>query len=128
MRFLFFISLFLFLEVSCESEVQVYQRNPEETIRGFFQALKEEEFEKASLYTTVETQVSLRDFVANLDVISVEEKTILLSPFKMGVSKAICSENQGATICSLCCSPDGEIIVNMVQQDNKWFVEMEFGF
>jgi hypothetical protein len=128
MRFLFFISLFLFLEVSCESEDQVYQNNPEETIRGFFQALKDEEFKKASLYTTAETQESLRDFVANLNMISAEEKTILLSPFKMEVSKTNCSENQGVTICSLCCSPDGEIIVNMVQQDNKWFIEMEFGF
>ena len=128
MRFLFLICLFLFLEVSCSSEVQVYQSNPEETIRGFFQALKDEEFEKASLYTTAETQESLRNFVANLNMNSAEEKAILLSPFKMEISKINCSENQGAIICFLCCSPDGETPVNMVQQDNKWFVEMEFGF
>ncbi|MDC0230452.1 hypothetical protein OAK19_00665, partial [Aureispira] len=80
--------------MSCESELQTFQSTPEEAIRSFFQALKDEEFEKASLYTTTKTQISLRGFVANLNVISVEEKRDLLSPFKMEVTKTNCSEIQ----------------------------------
>ena len=113
---------------ACQSEFQAEQSSPEGAIRFFFEALKHEQFEKASLYTTAKTQISLRDFVAHLNTISAEQKTILLSPFKMKVSSVGCSENQGTTICSLCCSPDGEIAISMVQKDNKWFVEMEFGF
>ena len=91
-----------------------------------FESIKDQDFEKASLYGTSNTQISLRDFVTNLNMISEEEKLKVLSPFNFEISKVECSENQGSTVCMLCCSNDGEISINMVKQDNKWFVQMEF--
>ncbi len=122
----FFIYLFLLTLVGCAPEQHVSQSSPEEAAKGMFEALREQDFEKASLFGTSTTQISLRDFATNLNMISEEEKRTILSPFDFEISKVECSENQGSTVCNLCCSNDGELSINMVKQDNKWFVQMEF--
>ena len=126
MRFFYFL-LFL-LTTACTTETQVSQDSPSDALKGIFEAIKNQDFEKASLYGTANTQISLRDFVTNLKMVSKEERINLLSPFNMKISKVECTEIQGSTICSLCCSDEGDISINMVQQDNKWFVQMEFAF
>jgi hypothetical protein len=122
----FFYYLLLLTLIGCESEQQVSQSTAEDSIKGLFEAIKAQDFEKASLYGTANTQISLRDFVTNLNMISEEEKLKVLSPFNFEISKVECSENQGSTVCKLCCSNDGDLSINMVKQDNKWFVQMEF--
>lgn len=125
---LFLSCVVLYLVVACSSAPEVAQSTPEEAIRGLFEALKEQDFEKAKLYGTSSTQKSLQDFATNLKMISDDEKAQLLAPFQMTVAKVSCREESGAMFCSLCCSSEGDIKIEMVQQDNKWFAQVDFAY
>ena len=128
MRPLILLFLATHLLLACNSEPQVAQSSPEEAAKGLFDALKASDFEKAKLFGTTATQKSLQDFEANLKMVSDSEKAPLLAPFQMNVSKVTCTDVQGTTNCTLCCSTEGDVILEMVQQDGKWFVQMEFAF
>ena len=126
--FLLSISLLLFVTISCTNETQIAQSTPEEAAKGLFEALKAGEFETAERFGTATTAESIRNFATNLKMINDDEKLALMAPFQMEVSKVSCAEEQGTTRCKLCCSTEGDIIIEMVQQDNKWFAQMELGY
>ncbi|WMX15193.1 hypothetical protein [Aureispira sp. CCB-E] len=128
MRLLTALVFLLFLNIACTSEPQTDQSTPEAAAKGFFEALKAEDFEKAKLYGTKSTQESLRDFATNLKMINAEEKEELIAPYKMEVSKVTCAEKSGTTICQLCCNPEFDVELTMVQQDEKWFAQMDFPY
>ena len=110
------------------SEPQTTQNSPEEAAKGLFDALKAEDFEKAKLYGTKSTKEALQEFATNLKMSNSEEKEDLIAPYKMEVSKVTCSEKSGTTVCKLCCSPEFEVELTMVQQDDKWFAQMDFPY
>ena len=127
MHNLLYLSLFFCLLIACNSEPQVAQNSPDEAVRGLFEALKASDFEKAKLFATTSTQASLLDFATNLKMTSEEEKKALLAPFQMPISKVTCTELEGTMTCTLYCT-EGDIVVQMVEQDKKWFAQMEFVF
>lgn len=128
MRLFIALGLLLLLNIACTPESKTSQNTPEEAAKGFFEALKVEDFEKAKKYGTKSTKESLQDFATNLKMISAEEKAELIAPYKMEVSKVTCAENQGTTTCKLCCNPEFDVELTMVQQDNQWFAQMDFAF
>jgi len=126
---LFIVSGFLlFVSIACTSESPTNQSSPEEAVKGFFAALKAENFEQAKLYATQSTKISLQDFATNLKMISAEEKAAIIAPYKMEVSKVTCAEKNGTTTCTICCNPEFDVELIMVQQDNQWFAQMDFVF
>ncbi len=129
MRLFLSLGLIFLLGIACESEPQVAQSNPEEAVRGLFEALKADDMEKARLFLTTSSQESLQHFETNLKMINEEEKQGLIAPFKIDISKVTCAESQGTTTCTLCCSAEGgEAAIEMIQQDDKWFAQLEFVF
>lgn len=128
MRLLFYISLVLLVACACTSE-QTSQNTPEEAVKGLFGALKNNDFETARLYGTTSTQSSLLDFETNLKMSNPEEKQTLMAPFQINVQSVSCAENLGTTLCKLCCSSEGDTAtIEVVQQDNKWFAQLDFAF
>ena len=80
------------------------------------------------MYGTKSTQDALQEFATNLKMSNAEEKETLIAPYKMEVSKVSCAENSGTTICKLCCNPEFDVELTMVQQDEKWFAQMDFPY
>jgi hypothetical protein len=123
---LFFSLALLVLLAACTSDVQVTQNTPEEAIRGLFQALKTDDFERGKLFLTNGSRESLQHFETNLKMSNKEDLAELMAPFKMEVLTVTCSENQGTTTCNICCFNEAEASIEMMQQDDKWFAKMEF--
>jgi hypothetical protein len=111
---------------ACNTNNTAKQDSPETTVRGIFSAIQSENFELALQFCTPSTKESLQDFATNLKMIPLDEKESLLAPFSMQISTVACQDNQGITRCDLCCSDLGEISIEMVQKDDKWYVQMEF--
>lgn len=130
MRFLIAVTLFLlFIVLACEpTENAVKQATPKEAAKGFLNALKAEDFELAGRYVSESSQESLQNFRTNLNMISAEEKQTLMAAYKVPIKTIDCAEQQGETRCNLSYEPDGEGILKLVQQDQKWFVQMEFDY
>lgn len=128
MRLFIALGILLLINMACLSEPQTTQNSPEEAAKGLFDALKVEDFEKAKLYGTKSTQEALQEFATNLKMSNLEEKEDLIAPYKMEVSKVTCAEKSGTTVCKLCCSPEFEVELTMVQQDDKWFAQMDFPY
>jgi hypothetical protein len=128
MRLFIALGILLITTIACTSETQTTQSSPEEAAKGFFSALKAEDFEKAKLYGTTSTKESLQDFATNLKMINAEEKEELTAPYKMEVSKVTCIEKNGTTLCKICCNPEFDVELTMVQQDEKWFAQMDFAY
>lgn len=128
MRLFIALGILLLVTISCTSEPQTNQSSPEEAAKGLFDALKAEDFEKAKLYSTKSTQKSLQEFETALKMGNPEEKEALIAPYKMEVSKVSCAEKNGTTTCKLCCSPEFDVELVLVQQDDKWFAQMDFPY
>jgi hypothetical protein len=128
MRLFIALGILLLVTISCTSEPQTNQSSPEETAKGLFESLKAEDFEKAKLYGTKSTKESLQDFATALKMSNPAEKETLLAPYKMEVSKVNCAEKNGTTTCKLCCSPEFDVELVLVQQDDKWFAQMDFPY
>ena len=116
----------LFLMTACNTNNTAKQDSPETTVRGIFSAIQSENFELALQFCTPSTKESLQDFATNLKMIPPDEKESLLAPFSMQISTVACQDYQGITRCDLCCSDLGEISIETVQKDDKWYVQMEF--
>lgn len=128
MRYGFLLLCFSMVIIACNEPAATDQSSPEAAVKGLFEALKAGDFETAKLYGTTSTQESLLDFKTNLNMISDDEKKEVLAPYNMEISKVTCAEEQGQTNCELCCSDAGEVRVEVVQQEQKWFVQMEFAY
>lgn len=128
MRLFIALGIALLLNIACTSDSQTAQNSPEEAAKGLFNALKAEDFDKAKLYGTKSTQDALQEFATNLKMSNPEEKQELIAPYKMTVSKVVCTEKDGTTTCKLYCEPDFEVELTMVQQDEKWFAQMDFPY
>jgi hypothetical protein len=128
MRLFIALGILLLITISCTSDSQTAQNSPEDAAKGLFDALKAEDFETAKLYGTKSTQDALQEFATHLKMSNPEEKQESIAPYKMPVSKVICTEKEGTTICKLYCEPDFEVEVTMVQQDEKWFAQMDFPY
>ena len=128
MRLFIALGILLLITVACTSDSQINQASPEEAAKGLFEALKAEDFEKASLYGTTSTKESLQEFVTNLKMSNKEDKEKFTARYKMEVSKVTCAEKGGTTFCTLCCNPEFDVELAMVQKDDKWFAQMEFPY
>ncbi len=130
MRFLIATTLFiLFFILACESaETPIEQDTPKAAARGFLDAMNAENFDLAARYVSESSRESLQDFRTNLNMINEAEKKTLLEAYKVPVETIDCLEQQGETRCNLTYSPEGEGNLNLVQQDQKWFVQMNFDF
>lgn len=130
MRLLIALSLFLLLVVlACEtSENATQQDSPKDAAKGFLEALKAEDFDLVERYISESSKESLQNFRTNLNMIGEEEKKELLAAYKVPVEQINCLEQQGKTSCNLVYQPEGEGILSLVQQDNKWFVQIEFDY
>ena len=126
MRIFLFLLFCAALLLSCNNNKASEQDRPESAIRGVFKAIQSENFEKAAQFCTASSKKSLQDFATNLKMVSSSEKENLLAPFSMQITKIDCQESLGSTHCDLCCSEFGDVSLEMVQQDNKWFVQIEF--
>ncbi|MGH1337101.1 MAG: hypothetical protein ACRBFS_13335 [Aureispira sp.] len=130
MRLLIALSLFLVLVVlACEStEAALQQNSPKEAAEGFLEALKAEDFDLVERYISASSKESLQNFRTNLNMISEEERKTILAAYKIPVETINCLEKQGETRCNLTYQPEGEGMINLVQQEQKWFVQMEFDY
>ena len=128
MRLFIALGFLFFLNLACTSDSQTTQNSPEEAAKGLFGALKSEDFETAKLYGTKSTQDALQEFATYLKMSNAEEQQEAIAPYKMDVSKVVCTEKDGTTICKLYCAPDLEVELMMVQQDDKWFAQMDFPY
>lgn len=130
MRLIIAASLFILLVVlACEStETPVNQATPKETAQGFLDALQAENFDLAAKYVAASSRESLQNFQTNLKMISEEERKTILDAYKVPVQSIDCAEQQGSTTCKLTYQPEGEGSLNLVQQEDKWFVQMEFDY
>ncbi len=126
MKYLLAFSFVLLTILSCETTTAVPQGSAEEAARGFVEAVKVQDFEKARLFCTKQAADAMLDFETNLKMVSEAEKAELMRGFDITVSKVACNENQGTTTCNVCCAPDGtEASIEVVEKDGKWFVQME---
>lgn len=128
MRLLLSLGIIFLLNIACETSPNITQNSPEEAVKGLFSALKTSDFEKAKLYCTTSTKESLTNFVTNLNMVGDDEKNELLSVYNFEISKVNCKENAGTTMCKLCCSEESQAEIEMIQQDDKWFAQIEFVF
>jgi hypothetical protein len=128
MRLFIALAILVLLNIACTPDSQTTQNSPEEAAKGIFEALKVEDFETAQLYGTKSTQKALLEFATNLKMSNAEEKEALIAPYKMEVSKVTCAEKNGTMICKLCCNPEFDVELTMVQQDDKWFAQMDFPY
>ena len=128
MRLFIALGIALLLNIACTSDSQTTQNSPEEAVKGLFNALKSEDFEQAKLYGTKSTQDALQEFATYLKMSNVEEQQEAIAPYKMNVSKVVCTEKDGTTTCKLFCEPDLEVEIMMVQQDDKWFAQMDLPY
>lgn len=130
MRLLIAVSLFVLLVVlACEStETPVNQATPKAAAQGFLDALKAEDFDLAAKYVAASSKESLQNFQTNLKMVGEEERKTLLEAYKVPVKSIDCVEQQGNTNCKLTYQPEGEGMLNLVQQEDKWFVQMEFDY
>lgn len=116
-----FLATFLF---SCAENAK--QQTPEDAARGFFAALAELDFETAKTYATENTQQSLKLLEVSMNMSSPEDKKELKKQFAIELKEVTCTEADGQTSCKVCCdAAGGEAPVNMVQEDNKWYVNLE---
>jgi hypothetical protein len=129
MRLLIAVSLFLLLVIlACEStETPIQQATPKEAAQGFLKAMNAENYDLAARYVSASSRESLQNFRTNLNMISEEEKKTLLEAYKVPVGEINCQEQQGETRCSFS-TPEGDGVLPLVQQDEKWFVQMDFDF
>lgn len=128
MRLFIALGVLFLVTIACTSEPQTNQSSPEEAAKGLFEAIKAENFEQAKLYCTKSTKESLQEFATALKMSNPEEKQELIAPYKMEVSKVTCAEKSGTTTCKLCCSPEFDVELILVQQDDKWFAQMDFPY
>lgn len=128
MRLILSLGIILLFNIACETSSNVVQSSPEEAIKGLFSALKSNDFEKAKQYCTTSTKESLTNFVTNLNMVGNDEKNELLTVYNFEISKVNCAEKAGTMICKLCCSGESQADIEMIQQDNKWFAQLEFVF
>lgn len=120
------VLFFAFLLSACANQTSTQQDKPEATVRGFFKAFQEADYEIAYQYCTEKSAQSLRDFVANLSMVEASEKESLIAPFQIQLSEVACKAEAGLTQCRVCCSEQGDVLMDLVQQENKWFIQMEF--
>lgn len=126
MRLLPIFSLFLVTVLFFSCAGSANQQTPEDAARGFFTALAELDFEAANLYATENTKQSLKLIEVELNMSSEEDKKALKKQFTIELKEVSCTEIEGQTTCKICCDASGgEAPVDMVQEDNKWYVSLD---
>ena len=130
MRLLIALSLFVILVVlACEStDAALQQTTPKEATQGFLKAFEAEDFDLVERYISASSKESFQNFRTNLNMISAEERKTVLEAYKVPVETINCLEQQGKTRCNLAYKPEGEGMLNLVQQEQKWFVQIEFDY
>lgn len=129
MRLLITTSIFLLLViVACEPVVPIKQSTPKEAVQGFLAAFKAEDFDLVAHYVSDASKESFQHFRTNLNMISEEEKKTLLEGYKVTVKQIDCLEEQGKTFCKLSYQPEGEGVLKLVQQEQKWFIQIDFDY
>lgn len=129
MRFFTAIALLLLLSSACTTtEPEIDQSTPEAATKGFFEALNQGHYDLAGRYGTDATDESVRHFKTNLKMVSEEEKKVLTAPFEVPLDKVSCTEQQGNTVCTVVYQNQQEVRAELVQRNDKWFVQMELNF
>ena len=57
-----------------------------------------------------------------------QEKEVLIAPFLLEIKNITCHQEEGLTRCNVCCSESGDILFDLVQEGEKWYIQMEFLF
>lgn len=128
MRSWFVALLLLAWTIACTSEAPTTQSTPEEATKGFFTALSEGDYDLAQRYATTSTQESVQNFATNLKMVSAEEKSDLEAPFQIAIDRVDCTNNQGNTTCVILYANQTEVRVDLVQQNDQWFIQMDLNF
>lgn len=113
---------------ACTSEVTVDQNKAETVAKGFMEALQQQDFATAQKYCTPDARKALVDFETNLKMSNEEEKTVQLSAFDMQIREVTCADEEGTTTCKVCCNTANEPAeLELVEQDQKWYINTEIG-
>ena len=119
---IFILTLILFS--ACAKET--HQNNPEEAAKFFFEELAKLDFEVAALYGTNKTKKSLNFIRTELKMSEPVEQIKLKNSLSLRFQTIKCTEVSGQTTCLLCCGTDStEALVEMIQENKKWFVDWE---
>lgn len=131
MRILSFLFLILlFAACGGTPNVTEHQQSPEEAVKAFFQALSNNEFDKAAALGTEATQKQVAFYRTELSMVqdNPEERKELEARFKLDFKKLECEERQGTMTCIICCNTaGGEATVELHQKDKLWLVDTELG-
>lgn len=128
MRYLLLILILGFL-FSCDQVVQQQETSdPATVVIAFFEAMKIEDLSKAKSFLSENSRLSFMAFENNLSSIGEARRTTFLAPFKLSVQQVNCSLEGGTMFCSVCCSDEGDIRLEMTQVNEQWFIQEEFGF
>lgn len=120
---------FIFLLIACENtDNSIDQSSPENTVSNFLLSMKNGSFSEAKQFISPNSQNSFTDFETNLKMIGSEEKKTLLNAFDMEIKSINCQEVNGITNCSICCSDAGELTLEVISINDKWFIQTEFGY
>ena len=128
MRFLFLMLIFGLL-FACDQTVQQQETSdPAAVVTAFFEAMKTEDLNKAKGYLSENSRLSFTAFENNLSSLDEARRTTFLAPFKLNIQQVNCSSEGGSMFCSVCCSDEGDIRLEMTQVNEQWFIQEEFGY
>jgi hypothetical protein len=124
--FLFsFLAILLFSACNSTPNVEEYQQKPEDVAKAFFEALSEQEFQKAIALGTAHTQEQVKLYATELGMAKEDEREAMIASRKLNFKSVSCTEQEGSMICKVCCNTEGaEAEAEVVQLENKWFVQI----
>lgn len=126
--FSFFLLFSLITACNQAANVADLQGTPEEAAKAFMEAFSAQEFQKAEALGTAHTKKQIRYFATELGMVGEKERSEMLAGFVLNFEKVECKEQGGAMRCKICCGADGaEAELELMQQDEKWFVQVTLG-
>lgn len=122
------VSILLLASCNTPPNVEEHQQKPEDVAKAFFEAMGKQEFEKAAALGTDHTKKQVKYFATELGMVKKEEQEEMMASMKLDFQSVNCADQEGSMICKICCGPDGgEAEAEVVQLQNKWFVEITLG-
>ncbi len=123
------IAIFIFSACNSTPNVEEHQQKPEDVVKAFYEAMGNLEFQKAEALGTEHTKKQVKYFATELGMITDEkEKKEFMASVQLNFKTVNCSEQEGTMTCRICCGPDGgEAEAEVVQLENKWYVQITLG-
>jgi hypothetical protein len=121
-KYIYILSIFI-IALCLGSCNTLRQASPEEAARQFFTELGELDFETASMYATSNTQKKLRLIHTELKMSSAADQEKIKADYILKVKQLVCADDNGQMRCRACCTQNGgEMVIEMMEKDKKWFV------